>query len=369
MKNTKYQPTIVIQAVHKARSALCREMSSEELNLLADFAGHASVRTFGGDAPSKGKSEKLFADLFDVKNFETFQYLASDQYQMTNSERFMLSLKNAQSFRNLSLVSKRREKLTFSYRIGRVTLKFNDLYIPLWVTLLLSISPRNATVEYIVHSAQCNGSARDRYSKNSVITDFTNRISNEFIRQSLLAFNSGVQQWKADYRDNVLSEVFTNTLASIEREIKSCNKRLTSSLFCERQKEELRLEIQNLESIVKPLILDLRSSGLKIEYEKIEVNSEYKNCAYGEQGKYLLEPVRCLEELLKAGIHLTNELIGFAHSKHHYKKLELVNLDKVQRDLPKWRKTPRNDEQLVRLCTRKYGTVLQSALFNPLSMD
>lgn len=369
MKYTTSEPTAITQAVYKARSALCKELSPEELSLLPEFVGHAATRTFGGRAPRPRKADQLFADLFDVKDFKTFKHLASDQYQMTNSERFLLSLKKAQRFRNLSLVSKRGEKLTFSYRIGRIKLKFNELDVPLWVTLLLSISPKNATVEYIVHSAQCDNSARHRYSKNSVITDFTNRISNEFIRQSLLAFNSGVQQWKADYLDSVLSEVFISTLASIEREIKSRNKRLNSSVFCERQKEELRLEIQNLESTVKPLILDLRSSGLKIEYEKIEVNSEYKNSAYGEQGKYLLEPVRCLEELLKAGIHLTNELIGFAHSKHHYKKLELVNLDKVQRDLPKWRKTPRNDEQFVRLCTRKYGTVLESALFNPLSMD
>ncbi|CAK1816816.1 MULTISPECIES: hypothetical protein [Vibrio] len=369
MKYTKFEPTATTQAVYKARAALCRELSQEELSLLPKFAGHAAIRTFGGSAPRAKKAKQLFADLFDVKDFKTFKHLASDQYQMTNSERFLLSLKKAQRFRNLSLVSKRGEKLTFSYRIGRINLKFNELDIPLWVTLLLSISPKNATVEYIVHSAQRDDSMGDHYYKKEVGTDFTNRISNEFIRQSLLAFNSGMQQWKADYLDSVLSEVFISTLASIEREIKSCNKCLTSSLFCERQKEELRLKIQNLESTVKPLVLDLRSSGLKIEYEKIEVNSEYKNCAYGEQGKYLFEPVRCLEELLKAGIHLTNELIGFAHSKHHYKKLELVNLDRVQRDLPKWRKNPRNDEQFVRLCARKYGTVVESALFNPLSMD
>ncbi|MEZ8533748.1 hypothetical protein AB9R81_11745 [Vibrio cyclitrophicus] len=369
MKYTTFEPTAITQAVYKARAALCRELSPEELNLLPEFAGLAATRTFGGSAPRQSKARQLFADLFDVNDFKTFKYLASDQYQLTNSERFLLSLKRAQSFRNLSLVSKRGEKLTFKYRLGRITLEFNGLEIPLWVTLLLSMSAKSTTVEYIVHSTQFDNSARDRYSKNGVITDFTNRISNEFIRQSLLAFNSGVQKWKVDYRESVLSTAFRDTLSSIEQEIKFCNKRLSSSITSERQKEELELQIQALESTIQPLIINLHNSGLKIQYKNIEVNSEYKTCAYTEQGRYLFEPVLCLEEILKAGIHLTNELINFAHSTHHYKQLKQVNLERVQRDLPKWRSSQRKDEQFVRFCARKYDTVIESTLFNQLSMN
>ncbi|MDP2590397.1 hypothetical protein Q8W41_12935 [Vibrio splendidus] len=364
MKNTTSELTAITQAVHKAKHALCKELSPEELGLLPVFAQQTVIETFGGGDLSIKKAYQLFADLFDVKDFETLKDLASDQSQLTNSERFMLSLENAQNFRNLSLESKKGEKLTFSYPLGRITLEYNGLDIPLGVTLLLSTSTKSATVEYIVHSAQRDNSINDHYCKNAEMTDFANCISNEFIRQSLLAFNTGVQQWKADYRESVLSEAFRGTFASIEREIESCNKRLSSTILSEQQKEELRLVKQALESRVQPLIVNLRNSSLKIRYKNIEVNSEYKNCAYKEHGKYLFEPVICLEEILKAGIHLTNELIDFAHSTHHYKKLERVNLERVQRDLPKWRRTPGKDEQFVRLCARKYGTVVKSTLFD-----
>ncbi|MDN3686050.1 hypothetical protein QW180_30785 [Vibrio sinaloensis] len=111
MKYTTSEPTAITQAVYKARSALCKELSPEELSLLPEFVGHAATRTFGGRAPRPSKADQLFADLFDVKDFKTFKHLASDQYQMTNSERFFYyRSKKAQRFRNLSLVSKRGEK-------------------------------------------------------------------------------------------------------------------------------------------------------------------------------------------------------------------------------------------------------------------